>query len=72
MLKYRSYSPFLSPQRYYSITGNERTDQALNIMTKGKAESWLKSLENYVGLTDVRIAQAKVLEVKMLLEFLSI
>ena len=50
-------------RHYAVITGNPDIDKSLDAITHGKAETWLKNYENIVGLTEVRDAQNKVIEV---------
>ena len=45
------------------ITGNPGIDKSLDAITNGKAENWLRNYENFVGLTEVREAQTKVIQV---------
>ena len=51
-------------RHYAVITGHPEIDKSLNVITQGKAENWLKNYENFVGLTEVREAQTKVIEVR--------
>ncbi len=53
----------VGPQRLYSVTGHAPTDKALNAVTGGKIEGWLKKYEDLVGLTEVKDAQNKVIQV---------
>ena len=52
------------PQRWCSITGNEKIDKTLDTVTGGKIGGWLQRYENVVGLTEVREAQEKVIQVR--------
>ena len=54
--------------KHYSITGNPRADKAISVVTRGRAEGWLKWYEHVVGLTEVRQAQEKVISVRKLFE----
>lgn len=49
--------------RCYSVTGNQRADNALNTISGGRIESWMTKYENLVGLREVKEAQDKVIEV---------
>ena len=49
--------------RTYAITGNPAADKVLNTVSGGRAEGWLSAYERSVGLTDVREAQGKVIQV---------
>ena len=58
-------------QRYASvITGNAQLDKSLNVITGGRTADWLQRYENFVGLTDVKHAQSKVIEVGYTLSLL--
>ena len=50
-------------RHYAVITGNAGIDKSLDAITNGKAENWLRNYENFVGLTEVREAQTKVIQV---------
>ncbi len=50
-------------RHYAVITGNPGIDKSLDAITNGKAENWLRNYENFVGLTEVREAQTKVIQV---------
>jgi hypothetical protein len=45
------------------VTGNERIDATLETVTGGKIGGWLQKYEDIVGLTEVREAQNKVIQV---------
>ena len=51
-------------RRLGSVTGNEKIDKTLDTVTGGKIGGWLQRYENVVGLTEVREAQEKVIEVR--------
>ena len=57
-------------KRCVHLSGNPVADRALNAMTGGRIESWLKKYENLVGLTEVKDAQNKVMQVRNCLLFL--
>jgi hypothetical protein len=46
-----------------SVSGNPVADRALNAMTGGRIESWFQKYEDLVGLTEVKEAQNKVIQV---------
>ena len=46
-----------------SLTGNPQVDKALTTATGGRIFHWLEAYENAVGLTEVREAQNKVIQV---------
>lgn len=50
-------------KRCYSISGNPTADRALNVVTGGRIESWFQKYEDLVGLTEVKEAQNKVIQV---------
>jgi len=50
-------------KRCVSISGNPVADRALNVVTGGRIESWLQKYEDLVGLTEVKEAQNKVMQV---------
>ena len=61
--RYRGLQVPKMVSRAYAITGNTTADRAINAATGGRAEGWLNWYENSVGLTEVRGAQGKVVEV---------
>ena len=60
-------SPFrlrhISKFKYSSITGYASADKALQTVTGGRVDRWLGAYERTVGLTEVREAQGKVIQV---------
>ena len=52
------------PARYRSITGHEQTDNALKTVTRGRVDVWMQAYEDFVGLTEVKLAQNNVLQVR--------
>ena len=62
-LKYSHKVTLTTPKRWTAITGNEKIDKTLNTVTDGKIGTWLQWYENVVGLTEVREAQDKVIQV---------
>ena len=48
---------------YSTMTGNTKVDQAMDKLTGGKLDGWLMTYEEMVGLTEVRAAQEKVIQV---------
>ena len=50
--------------RYSSITGYANADKALQTVTGGRIDRWLGAYERTVGLTEVREAQSKVINVR--------
>ena len=52
-----------SVQHRSVVTGNPQADKTLATLTGGRIDGWLKSYEDFVGLTEVREAQNKVIEV---------
>ena len=57
-------SDSFAPCRFYAVTGFARADKVLDTVTRGRISGWLRSYENLVGLTEVRAAQTKVIQVK--------
>jgi hypothetical protein len=53
-----------------SVSGNPVADRALTAVTGGRIESWLQKYEDMVGLTEVKEAQNKVIEVIGVVEYL--
>ena len=51
--------------RHRSITGHMPTDVALKTMTGGRVDRWMQSYEDFVGLTEVKLAQTNVIQVKL-------
>lgn len=49
--------------RYKSITGYQSADNALQTVTGGRINRWLDAYEDFVGLTEVRLAQEYVTKV---------
>lgn len=49
--------------RNKSITGYESADNALQTVTGGRINRWLDAYEDFVGLTEVRLAQEYVTKV---------
>ena len=45
------------------VTGNTSVDKTLDKVTGGRIEGWLKTYEDFVGLSEVRAAQDKVIQV---------
>lgn len=50
---------------HVALTGNTQVDKAVDTLTGGKIGGWLKAYENMVGLTEVREAQSKVIQVNI-------
>ena len=46
-----------------AVVGNQSVDNALTTITGGRIDSWLQKYEELVGLTEVKEAQQKVIEV---------
>ena len=53
----------LNKIKYSSITGYNSADKALQAVTGGRIDKWLRAYERTVGLTEVREAQGKVINV---------
>lgn len=51
--------------RYKSITGYQSADNALQTVTGGRINRWLDAYEDFVGLTEVRLAQECVTKVQL-------
>lgn len=49
--------------RHKSITGYDTADNALQKVTGGRINRWLDAYEDFVGLTEVRLAQEYVTKV---------
>ena len=47
----------------YAVTGHPNADKVISAVTAGRAERWLQSYEDFVGLTEVKEAQNNVIEV---------
>lgn len=45
------------------VTGNPSVDRTLDKVTGGRIDGWLKTYEDFVGLSEVRAAQDKVIQV---------
>jgi len=62
------YSTSLSHtcKRCFAVVGNQTVDKALTTITGGRIDSWLQKYEELVGLTEVKEAQHKVIEVVLL------
>ncbi|XP_077985885.1 mitochondrial potassium channel-like [Glandiceps talaboti] len=58
-LKKLQYVPV---SRVPTITGNPKVDANLNKLTGGRIDNWLQSYEHFLGIADIREAQAKVTE----------
>ena len=56
----------LNKIKYSSITGYNSADKALQAVTGGRIDKWLRAYERTVGLTEVREAQGKVINVSSL------
>jgi len=60
---YAAYSTPHLWKRCLAVVGNQSVDNALTTITGGRIDSWLQKYEELVGLTEVKEAQQKVIEV---------
>ena len=61
----------LNKIKYSSITGYNSADKALQAVTGGRIDKWLRAYERTVGLTEVREAQGKVINVSTALNYIA-
>lgn len=65
LLNYSFCFRHISKLKYSSITGYSSADKALQTVTGGRIDRWLGAYERTVGLTEVREAQNKVIQVSV-------
>ena len=63
LLNYPLFLRSFRKVKYSSITGYNSADKALHAVTGGRVNKWLSAYEMTVGLTEVREAQSKVINV---------
>ena len=61
--KIHRIQPLSVDKRLYGVTGNTKVDQVLTTVTGNRIDGWLQTYEDAVGLTEIKEAQDKVIQV---------